>query len=213
MSIKSLFFKDEEVIEKPAETKSKVSKPSSLTSLTPSNPSLLPTNKNEFADFLNGVYQQGNFPGPDYQEFTDALKEVESAPMDERTKFTTIFAGFKVQGVTKQRLIDTGAKYVEMIGDQVDGFNKEIEKMLSTEVASKQLKIQVALQTNKEIEDKIQALVNTKNENAELAKQLNNEVIQQTNDLNSKKASFELAGNQFTANIQANIDKIKLYLL
>jgi cysteinyl-tRNA synthetase len=168
--------------------------------------------RNEFSEFLNKIYQQGNFPGPDYQEFTDALKEVENEPMDEKSKFSTIFVGFKVQGVTKARLLETGNKYVTMINDQVSGFNTEIDNLLNTEVAQKQNKSIEIVQENTEIENQMRLLTEKKNKNNELIQKINMEVSEQVSALNIKKSSFASAANDFIASIKANIEKIKQYL-
>ena len=212
----SLFVKENEtqVEEKVVETKSKVSpQPSTLGSvgLTSTSPVSV-SERNEFSEFLNKIYEQGNFQGPDYQEFTDALKEVENEPMDEKSKFTTIFVGFKVQGVTKSRLLETGSKYVAMINDQVTGFNTEIDNLLNTEVAQKQAKSAAIVQENVEIENQMRLLTEKKNKNNELVNKINMEVSEQVSALNIKKSSFQSAASDFISNINANIEKIKQYL-
>lgn len=219
MSFKNLFVKkDEDVeIEKPA---SKIplnfQQPASLNTLaTPSQfatATVSAAEKNEFAEFLNSVYQQGNFPGPDYQEFTDAIKTMDAQPIPENVKFTAIFAGFQVQNVTKARLIETGNKYIEMINEQVSGFNGEIEKTLTTEVAEKQNSASKIAKENDEIEKQMVALTEKKNRNAEAIQKLNAEVNEQTTSLSVKKSSFKMAADEFIAIVQSNIQKIKTYL-
>lgn len=223
MSIKSLFVKEEDdvpVIEEQPKKKAS-SKPTSigLSSVTPApSPSQFATvgvsmeDKNEFAEFLNSVYEQGNFQGPDYQEFTDALKTMDSQPIPENVKFTAIYAGFQVQNVTKARLIDTGNKYMIMIDDQVTGFNAEIEKKLKTEIAAKQTEATKISTENDNIEKQMIALTEKKNKNVEAIQRLTSEVNEETSSLNIKKASFKLAADEFKAKVQDNLQKIKTYL-
>ncbi len=212
----SLFFKEDDSTEEVKEVAKEQPKKTSSTPTSVGSVNLVSpvsnAERNEFAEFLNGIYQQGNFPGPDYQEFTDALKEVENEPMDEKSKFTTIFVGFKVQGVTKSRLLDTGGKYVVQIEDQVKGFNSEIENVLNTEVAGKQAKVNEITNENAEIEKQMIALTEKKNKNNELAQKINSEINEQVSALNIKKASFVAAANDFIATIKTNLEKIKQYL-
>lgn len=211
----SLFVKEDEtdvVVEKTQPTKKITTQPTSLGSVGLTTSPVSVSERNEFTEFLNKIYQQGNFAGPDYQEFTDALKEVENEPMDEKSKFATIFVGFKVQGVTKARLLETGNKYVALINDQVNGFNAEIDNLLNTEVAGKQAKVAEITQENAEIENQMRLLTEKKNKNNEMIQKINSEVNEQVSVLNIKKASFASAANEFISNIKGNIEKIRQYL-
>lgn len=218
MSLKGLFFKEgEDDVKLPEKKEEKVktapknvSSSLNLTSLPQTQVSN--AERDEFVKFLNEVYVNGNFPGPDYQEFMDALKTLASSPIPENLKFASIFAGFQVQGVTKARLIKTGLDYIEMIKSKSIDFNKEIDNMLSTDVLEKQKKGQQLLVENENIEKQLIALTEKKNKNIEAANAINAEVNEVVSQLNSKKAAFESAANDFIANVQSNVDKIKLHL-
>lgn len=222
MSLKSLFVKESDSEEEVKPVKQKAVKPQTSTPSSISSTlsvTSLPTpvgvsaaEKEEFTKFLNEVYQKGNFPGPDYQEFTDALKTMANVPMDERTKFTAVFAGFQVQGVNKDRLINTGLKYIDLIKGQSAGFNDEITTMLNTEIADKQKRAQGFLDENAQIEQQMIALTEKKNKNVAQAQQINAEVNEQIATLNVKKNSMEAAVSEFIVDIQSHVDKIKLYL-
>lgn len=220
MGFKSLFVKDadDEIVESKSkkQTTPAFQAPQNISSLSStqqfSAPTISPQEKNEFSEFLNEVYQKGNFPGPDYQEFTDALKEMESTPMDDKTKFNAIYAGFKVQGVTKARLLETAQKYIGLIQGQVTDFSKEIDNMLSSDVVAKQKNIAQINKENEDIEKQMIALTEKKNRNTETIQKLTAEVSEQTFTLNSKKISFEAAASEFTSKVQTNMEKIKTYL-
>jgi len=216
MALKDLFFK--ETTEE--QTPKKVSK-GSITNQSFSTPTSLGSNtvatvsnaeKNEFLDFLNEVYQKGNFPGPDYQEYTDAIKGLDNEPMDEKTKFNAVFAGFKVQGVTKTRLIDTAQKYISLIEGQAKDFSKEIDGILSTEIAQKQAQCTKYAQENADIEKQMIALTEKKNKNNEIITKTTGEINEQVSTLNIKKTSFESAASDFIGRVQLNITKINQYL-
>lgn len=224
MGLKDLFIKsNNEDEETPVvETKKSTSK---STSVTKSSPITTPTSlgnplvtvsteqKNEFVDFLNEVYKKGNFQGPDYQEFTDAIKAMDSAPIDEKTKFNAIFAGFKVQGVTKTRLIDTAGKYITLIEKQSADVVAEIDKMLQQEVGAKQKDAARLTQENAEIEKQMIALTEKKNKNNELVVAINTEINEQVASLNTKRASCEAASTEFISKVKLNVEKISTYLV
>ncbi len=222
MSLKGIFFKEDEGEVEVKKTKKEIiptapttiksQSASSISSLTmPQAPVVSAAEKNEFFEFLNSIYQKGNFPGPDYQEYTDALKQVEGV-MDEKTKFTTIFIGFKVQGVTKARLMETGKKYIDMINSQKTEFDKEIEVIMNSEVSVKQKRADTLTKEIAEIERQMILLNEKKNKNAEVAQTLANEIQEDVSQLNTKKSSFEAAATDFIGNIQNTMDKINLYL-
>lgn len=215
-SLKGLFVKEDETAVEEKVVTQKVTAPSKPTSVGSVNlvstPEVSESEQNEFTEFLNEIYKKGNFPGPDYQEYTDALKEVENEPMDEKSKFTTIFVGFKVQGVTKARLLDTGNKYVQLIDKQVSDFHTEIENILKTEVGGKQSKIDSLEKENADIENQMRALTEKRTKNNEVIQKITQEVNEHVGALNVKKAAFDAAANSFTSRIKATIDKIRQYL-
>lgn len=223
MSLKGLFFKEDEnsdvtLPEKkektpaPKTAPTKVGNGLNLGSLPQPQVTVSNAERDEFVAFLNEVYKNGNFPGPDYQEFMDAIKTMASQPLPENVKFTAIFAGFQVQGVTKARLMKTGMDYIEMIKNKTTSFNKEIDGMLSTDVIEKQKKGQQLLKENEEIEKQLIALTEKKNKNLETANAITNEVNEIVSQLNNKKAAFESAASDFIKNVQDNVEKIRLYL-
>jgi len=216
MGLKDLFVKSEEM---PVEEKKPLAKPTHKAA-TPSNVNNLvngavtvtQTEKNEFTEFLNEVYKKGNFAGPDFQEFTDALKNLAGQQIPENIKFTTVFSILQAQGLTKARLLETGQKYVDLINSQVSGFTNEINGVLTTQVGDKKKKADLLTSENGEIEKQIQALRDKKDKNAELIFKINNEINEQTLSLQSKKAAFEAAAEDFVTDIRGNIEKMNLYI-
>src|ERR1035437_1838833 len=65
----------------------------------------------EIVDYFNKVFVENNIPGPDYQEFKNALEKMKSQPLDEATKIKTLWISFEAWGLTPQKLIDTAGHY------------------------------------------------------------------------------------------------------
>lgn len=234
MSWKKLFFTDADTAtgitpeDKPVEAKKKTTTPSktstvptSLSSIsqvssaptvTQETASLSNEETEQFVEYLDEVYKKGNFPGPDFQEYVDALELIASAPMDERTKYTTIFATFKVQGITKERLIDTGTKYIKMIKDQESAFKSDVDKILTTEIPQKKNQIEILKKESTEIDNQMRQLNERKLKNNEAMQKITHDVDIEIAKLNSKKAGFEQVAQRFVAVIQDRINKIQEYL-
>lgn len=234
---KGLFFKEEdsqkvvEVVTKTAfEQKTVISNPIPK---TPANSeSLLKTNstfgtaketitpvsnntyKNEFLEYLNKVFVERNFPGPDYQEFKKALTdpEIVNLPIDTKTKYTTTFIGFKMQGLTKTKLIETANGYISIVNEKMAGFNAELESVLNSEVGGLKKTTEKLQHDNEEIENQMRVLSERRNKNNEQLLKLNSEINEQVAELSNKKSSFELAVKDFVEIIKKDVEEIRQYL-
>lgn len=222
MALKDLFFtSDEKKEEKPIVTKSAPAKttPTQLGSnfaipqqnfQTPVTPTV--DASNEFLQYLQEVYQKGNFQGPDYQEFIDGINSLANEAIDERTKFVTAFVGFKVQGVTKEKLVDTAKKYIDMIEAQRNEFKATIENTLNQEVGDKQQKLESLKAENLKIEEQMQQLTALRNKNNEQYQKLSLEISEDVQILKQKEAGFNAAADIFVKNVHENMNKIQTYL-
>ena len=166
----------------------------------------------EFASYFDEFFKEANFPGPDYYEFITAIKELEAEAMEEKAKFISVFMGFKVQGVSKQNLIDAANKYIALIEQQKADFKVDVQSKINGEVAEKQNKAEQLKAENEQIEQQMQDLADKKNQNAEALKKLKTEISDDTAALNMKQLGFDGAADEFVATINENIDKIKRYL-
>lgn len=166
----------------------------------------------EFLQYLQDVYEKGNFPGPDYQEFIEGINSLANEPIDERTKFVTSFVGFKVQGVTKEKLIETAKKYISMIEAQRVEFKANVTNLLNSEVGNKQEKLKSLQDENTQIEEQMQQLTALKNKNNEQYQKLSLEINEDVQILQMKENGFEAAANVFIKNVNENINKIQQYL-
>jgi len=224
MAFKDLFVKNDETeaTKKPV-VKTETKRPTIVTT-TPSSVlsvNALPTPVNvtqqeidEFTQYLMGVYEKGNFPGPDYQEFMSAVNEVSSSDpsLKDATTFKTVFAGFKVQGVKKERLLQTAQAYIDMIKNESLAFGQTIDNKLATEVGDKRNRADSLLKQNDEIEKQIASMNEKKARNVETANALIAEVSEQESTFVAKKSGFEIAANKFISEVQTNVQKITTYL-
>lgn len=104
---------------------------------------------NKFIDLLEGIIEQNNQPGQDYFEFKQAVENMNSLPMDEKTKFQTVYSVLSLQGCKKESLVASLDKYIQIIQGEKASFDEE---MKSEHVAKVQSKLAKAEESKKELE-------------------------------------------------------------
>jgi hypothetical protein len=198
-------------------SKTPSSTPTSSSSFTPP-----PTNfaqsagvtieSSEFNDYLQKVFTERNFPGPDYYEFVEGLKKMQTMAIDEKTKFISLFAGLSAAGVTKEKLIETAGKYITIVVEQQEAFTAEVQNTLNTEVAGKEKSLQSFVDENLSIEQQMIALTEKKNKNTQEITRISQEVGEDRQTLALKQTSFDSAVKIFVNQINENVQKIQMYL-
>ena len=216
--------KDDETqtVTKTAPKKQPASTPSSITSSpSPSStvqqftntPYVAPVVDNsEFVEYLEKVFTERNFPGPDYYEFVEGLKKLQSAAMDERIKFISLFAGLSAAGLTKERLLEAAQKYIVIVQEEQKSFKAEVQSSLDNEVAGKEKNLKALNDENINIDAQIAQLNERKNKNYTDINALSLEINNDRQTLGIKEASFDSAVQIFINNINQNIQKINMYI-
>lgn len=98
----------------------------------------------KFIDLLESVIEKNNQPGQDYFEFKQAVENMNALPMDEKTKFLTVYQVLSLQGCTKVNLITSLDKYISMIQSEKAAFDEEMKSEYTSKVQSKLLKAEEA---------------------------------------------------------------------
>lgn len=166
----------------------------------------------EFTEYLQKVFTERNFPGPDYYEFVEGLKKMQAVALDEKTKYISLFAGLSAAGVTKEKLIETAQKYIAIVGEQQVAFTAEVQNALNTEVAGKEKSLQSLLEENQAIEQEMIKLTEKKNKNNIEVSRISQEIGEDRQTLTLKQTSFDSAVKIFVNQINDNVQKIQMYL-
>lgn len=195
-----------------ATTAKKTVGPSSITSIhTPSSALLTEettqlggTSRADIVEYFKKVLAENNIPGPDYLEFVTALDSLKSAPLDDRTKFTTIFAGFKAQNVTPVHLIETAKSYIKLLGQKKQAFQTEATQHFAEKDAAQK----ALIAENAKIDKQMQELAAKKLDNDNKYKTLGTE----KEEVNKNKTDFENTCASMVGEIEHNITLIDQYL-
>lgn len=157
-------------------------------------------------EYFENLLKEKNFPGDDYKEFIDATHDEDIKQFAaEQQRYVAAFIGFKRNGLTKEKLIETAVEYQKLIDDDLLGMSAAFENARETEVAAKHTEIELKNKRMQELSAEIETL------NVEI-QQLNNDAIENENTLNSNKNSFEAAANITKDKITSEIQKITKYL-
>ena len=159
----------------------------------------------KFVEMLKGVIADNNIPGQDYFEFKQSLDALASLPLDERTKFITIYTTFKLQGCEKNTLMSSIDKYISIVQSEEKNFNAELASQRGANVTGKTAQVE-------EAKKKLEAL------NKEIA-ETNTFIITASQEIQNAELKLQMTENSFkksvekvVAMLQDDKDKINSYI-
>lgn len=167
--------------------------------LTPSN--------DEITNHLEEVLKTANenkFPGDDYYEFYKTKKVMAHLPTDE-LKYMTAFSVLSMNGLTKQKLVDTASQYVGVIDNDVKQFEASLAQAVDNNVTKKKQLIEAKAKEISELVAKVKIL------EGEL-QTLNGEVQASEAKFQTKRATFITAAQSMKDHIASEINNINTYI-
>lgn len=96
----------------------------------------------KFEKHFEQLFEQTNLPGPDYYEFWKMMDALESHIANEGERMQAVYASLKIQGLTKQNLLDTAGKYRAVIEQDRANFESAVQKKSEAEIASRKKQIE-----------------------------------------------------------------------
>ncbi len=204
----SVFVEFEEDPNKPTAPTSS-SPQSKATSTTGSSKISLNTEEIEkFEKHFDNLMNEANLPGPDYFEFCKMMEALEAAVPDEKARYAAVFASLATQGLSKEKLINTAAKYKMLIQEDKTKFEAAVNDKLKGEVDSR--KIEVSNLQNKIVQntETIKKLTQEINEAQTKIQTLNSEVNEKENKIKSNIDGYTVASNAMLNKINVDIQKI-----
>lgn len=159
----------------------------------------------KFSEYFNKLIAEANLPGPDYYEFSKMTEAMQGIP-DERARYCAAFAGLQVQGLDKQKLLQSVQEYQQLLDADAIAFNNTVNTALQEKVTAKKEVIEKA---KNEIQQLSQQILNLQQRIAELTA----EVAENEAKLESNKSAYISTLGSFHAKLSADIEKIKQYIL
>jgi hypothetical protein len=117
------------------------------------------TDDGKFRAHFDKLLAESNLPGPDYFEFTKMIEVMQAIP-DEAARYRTAFAGLSVQGLQKEKLLETAAAYLGILDADAAAFRKSLEAALQDQVLGRQQEITANKERIRQLSEEITQLQN-----------------------------------------------------
>lgn len=161
---------------------------------------------NKFIELLESIIEQNNLPGQDYFEFKQAIENMKSLAMDEKTKFQTVYTVLSLQGCNKEILLSSTDKYIAIIQQEKTNFDVEMKKAYAEKVQSK---LNEAEKAKKEVESLTTKLAELNNQ-AILASQ---EAQKAEMEIRATEANFKASADIIIGEMAADKEKINTFIV
>ena len=206
------FFVERE--EKPDEKKEVISTPVTIAQPTiiPSVAPVATADTEKFASHFDSLFDQANLPGPDYYEFSKMVAAINAPGMAEDTKMTAAFTGLGIQGLTKQKLLDSANQYIAIIDEDSRKFEDALKNKIDTELEARKKKASSIAEKIKQTEELIKKMQDEMQQDRLQIDVINKEVAEQEAAISSKVTGYRTASEARKQMIAADIQKINTYL-
>lgn len=194
---------EEKPVTKPEETKQYSASIDSGQTL-PKRQTDYSTTPEKFKQYFDQLFKDANLPGPDYFEF-NKMTEAMSAISDEKARYSAAFAGLNVQGLDKQKLLNTATEYLKIIETDANNFDSTVDAALKEKVQGKQQEIEAKQKRIAEISREITDLQNQ-------IQVLQHEVKENEEKIESNTGGYKAASESMKQKILYDIERIKQHI-
>jgi hypothetical protein len=162
------------------------------------------SDKGKFREYFEKLFMEANIPGPDYYEFSKMIEVMQAIP-DEKARYAAAFAGLRVQGLDKEKLLSTANEYLRLLDADAVNFNATIDVTLEQKVKAKRNKVDEKNRRIQQLSEEIsnlQAAIVT----------LTQEISESEEKLRVSTSGYSSALEDTKNSILVNIEKIKTHI-
>lgn len=170
---------------------------------------LTQTDLEKFENHFDKLFDQSNMQGPDYYEFCKMLETLEAHIPDEKTRFSAVFASLSIQGLTKQKLIDSANYYREVVLTDKARFEKALDQKSTTELESKKSSVVALEKKMVENSELIKKLTQEISEAQAKIGEMKNQIKEEEEKLSSNKSGYNIACDAMLNKINLDSQKIQ----
>ena len=157
-----------------------------------------------FAGHFDKLLGDANIPGPDYYEFARMIAAMQGIP-DEAARYNAAFAGLQVQGLDRQRLLDTAAEYLKVLTTDAEQFGATVEASYQEKVRGKETEAE-------QMATRIQSLSQEIMQLQQRITALKEEVKATKDKLSGSTSAYTCESKRRQNEIRRNIEKINQYI-
>jgi chromosome segregation ATPase len=185
---------------------------SSNSSSSRSNLALNQEELDKFEKHFDKLFDSANLPGPDYYEFWKTMDTLEQHIPDEKARFSATFASLSIQGMTKDKLVQTATHYRELIQKDKQAFDKAFMAKSGSEITGRQNAVKELDQKIAANSALIQKLTREISESQTKIMGLKKEMIDEESKLSNSRNGYDVACNAMLVKINTDIEKINSIL-
>ncbi len=166
----------------------------------------------KFEKHFEKLFDQANLPGPDYYEFMKMMETLETHIKDDKARFSATYASLAIQGLTKERLVDTADKYKEIVDNDKSQFEKSANAKSEKDIGQKRKDLQNLEATIKSHSEMIQKLTKEITDAQTVMDTLKATITEEENKLTKNKRGYLMACEAMIKKITEDITKIQTTL-
>jgi hypothetical protein len=166
----------------------------------------------KFDKHFSDLFDKVNLPGPDYYEFWKMMETLEAAVPDEAVRMNAVFSTLKVQGLSKETLIGSAEKYLQVVDKDKLEFQNAVNTKVLGEIEGRKSTVDALEKKNQQNAEMIQKLTQEISDNNQKITTLKKEVIDEEAKINGNTNGYNIACDAMLAKLSSDIQKIKTSL-
>ncbi|WP_143310770.1 hypothetical protein [Chitinophaga vietnamensis] len=166
----------------------------------------------KFEQHFNALFERSNFPGPDYYEFWKMMDALEAHVKDESARMSAVFATLSIQGLTKNKLIETAAQYKQIIAQDRSNFEAAVNEKASSEIDGRQQQLAALQKKMANNAALIQQLTKEITDAQNESEQLKEQIAAQEQRIVANRQGYQVACEAMIRKINTDIQKIETAL-
>jgi chromosome segregation ATPase len=163
----------------------------------------------KFEKHFEKLFDQANLPGPDYFEFWKMMETLEAHIADEKARIAAVYASLTIQGMTKDKLVESASQYKEIIEKDKLQFHSALNEKAKTELESRKGLVSDLEKKITSHSEMIQKLTKEITDAQAKIGTLNSEIVQEESKLQSIQGGYGLACDAMLSKISKDIQKIQ----
>ncbi|HYC86964.1 MAG TPA: hypothetical protein VEB86_17145 [Chryseosolibacter sp.] len=163
----------------------------------------------KFEKHFEKMFEQANMPGPDYYEFWKMMETLEAHIKDEKARISATFASLSIQGLTKDKLVETATKYKDLISMDKAQFEKVANEKSEKEIGAKRKELQQLEEMIVKHSEMIQKLTKEISESQVAMGKLKAIIAEEEGKLAKNKQGYNVACEAMMRKISEDINKIQ----
>jgi len=166
----------------------------------------------KFEQHFSALFERSNLPGPDYFEFWKMMETLEAHVPDEKTRMAAVFATLSVQGLNKQKLLETAAQYKTIVEKDRADFEKAANEKALAEVQGRQQQLSDLEKKVAQNAETIKRLTEEITAAQQQMGQMKAQITEQEQKIAGSRQGYQLACNAMINKIETDLQKIQTSL-